>query len=107
MKASLLSVFMFVLCFCAYSQNPTSKFAEPAPYSTNYSRYRIDYEVKGWTGSILQDTSKINLIQLLDLDFADSKRKANDDVEVYDTNAGVTIIVYSEQKMDLILKDKK
>jgi hypothetical protein len=107
MKGFLLALFMFVFCNCGYSQDATSKYAEPAPYSTNYSRYQIDYEVKGWTGAIIQDSSKINLIKLLDLEFADSKRKATEDVEVYDTNAALTIIVYSEQKAYLIIKEKK
>ncbi|MBP7807721.1 MAG: hypothetical protein KA163_00375 [Bacteroidia bacterium] len=70
------------------------KLIDESMVETNTSRYQIDYEIKGWNGAI-KDSDKINQ---LDLNFYDSKRLEKDDIELFDSVTGLTVIVYSEKK---------
>lgn len=72
----------------------TGKLIDESMIETNASRYKIDYEIKGWSGAI-KDSDKINQ---LDLNFYDSKRLEKEDIELFDSTTGLTVVVYSEKK---------
>ena len=78
----------------------TSKLMDNSAIKTNVQRYKIDYEIKEWVSNPLVnvdiDTEKLNQ---LDLNYYDSKRKQSEDYEEYDTKTGLTVIVYSIQRM--------
>ena len=76
------------------SQNAAGKLIDDSAIPTNVQRFKLDYEIKGWDG-VIKDTEKINL---LNLDYFDSKRKEKDDSEEYDTTTGLTVIIYSVKK---------
>ena len=62
---------------------------------TNVQRFLFDYEIAGWKGAI-KDTFSV---QSLDLNYYDSKRKVNSDTSYFDVGTNLTIIVYSEKKV--------
>ncbi|MCW3078215.1 MAG: hypothetical protein JWO32_2824 [Bacteroidetes bacterium] len=63
---------------------------------TNVQLYKIDYEVKGWVN--IEDSSKINT---LNLEYYDSLRMEDVDLEVLDTPTLLTLIIYSKTRNTL------
>ncbi len=65
------------------------------PMLNNIQRFLFDYEIVGWKDAI-KDTFSV---QSLDLNYYDSKRKVNSDTSYFDVGTNLTIIVYSEKKV--------
>lgn len=87
-------IFSVMLLFTGFvSKAQTGKAAIEAPRPTNVERFKIDYEIKGWT--IIQDTVKLNS---LNLDYFDALRDLNVDKEVFDRPTLLTIILYAKSK---------
>ena len=93
------TVFLGIIIFGAFAgiaQTENSKLnTDVIRVPTNCMRYKLDFEVKGWRGNVIQDSSLVNQ---LNLNFYESKRKDIDDVELFDSTTGLTVIVYSSAK---------
>lgn len=94
MKKVVILLLLVIGGFEIKSQNASGKLIDDTAIPTNAQRFKLDYEIKGWDG-IIKDAEKINL---LNLDYFDSKRKEKDDSEEYDATTGLTVIVYSVKK---------
>lgn len=95
MKRLFFFLTVFTSCLAVKSQDNTGKLIDESAIPTNTERYKKDYEIKDWQNPLLINMDKL---KQLDLDYFDAKRKENEDVEVYDSTTGLTVIVYSIQK---------
>mmetsp|Transcript_36869 Transcript_36869/g.48436 ORF Transcript_36869/g.48436 Transcript_36869/m.48436 type:complete len:110 (-) Transcript_36869:1375-1704(-) len=94
MKAltTFLSFLLVMSCTSAFGQTElgtTSKLRVDPVQPTHVERYGVDYTLKDYTF-----TGDSTILESIDLDYLEQFRLATQDIEVVDTNTGLTVVLF-------------
>ncbi len=94
MKTTTLLLLFILFSSLGFTQNISSRYAVPITPPTPMERYGIDYELKDYI-FINGDSTVLNQ---LDLNSIEQYRSMSEDVEIIDSNTGLTIILFYEKR---------
>lgn len=99
----LLTLATFAIGLNVFSQNITARKAEPLIFPNAIERYNIDYKLKDYT---FQDGDS-SVLLLLDLNYLETYRSPDSNIEVADPNTGLIVILFNRKRSrTTILQDE-